>query len=128
ARTLARQVGQPVVDLARSHTTVSVERAVLRLAGVGGADPDGIPWVNRLVDAVIADVGLEHGVALPVFHALHRESAGDSAGDSADDIVLLAQKAAAGSVHFELPSGQQAVAAKRSARRAVEAGITRIDQ
>ena len=52
ARHLARRAGQPVVDLARTHTTVSVERAVLRLAGVTGADPDGIPWVNRLVDAV----------------------------------------------------------------------------
>ena len=40
---------------------------MLRLAGVTGADPDGIPWVNRLVDAVRADVGLGHGVALPVF-------------------------------------------------------------
>ena len=68
-----RRAGQPVVDLARSHTTVSVERAVLRLAGVTGADPDGIPWVNRLVDAVVADVGLGHGVALPVFDALARE-------------------------------------------------------
>ena len=56
--------------LAQTHTTVSVERAVLRLAGVQGADPDGIPWVNRLVDAVREQVGLEHGVALPVWDAL----------------------------------------------------------
>ncbi|MCW2642034.1 MAG: D-Lysine 56-aminomutase subunit alpha, partial [Dactylosporangium sp.] len=55
ARQLAVRAGRPVVDLARSHTTVSVERAVLRLAGVTGADADGIPWVNRLVDAVVAD-------------------------------------------------------------------------
>ncbi|MFL6169507.1 MAG: lysine 5,6-aminomutase subunit alpha TIM-barrel domain-containing protein, partial [Ornithinibacter sp.] len=34
ARTLARRAGKPVVDLARSHTTVSVERATLRLAGL----------------------------------------------------------------------------------------------
>src|SRR6185312_14455792 len=32
ARELARLAGQPVTDLARTHTTVSVERAVLRLA------------------------------------------------------------------------------------------------
>ena len=62
-----------MVELARSHTTVSVERATLRLAGIAGADPDGIPWVNRLVDAVVADVGLGHGVAVPVFDALTRE-------------------------------------------------------
>jgi beta-lysine 5,6-aminomutase alpha subunit len=68
ARALAARAGEPVVQLARSHTTASVERAVLRLAGITGADAEGIPWVNRLVDAVSADVGLGHGVALPVFH------------------------------------------------------------
>src|SRR4051812_37338490 len=93
ARVLAARAGQPVVDLARSHTTVSVERAVLRLAGVRGADSDGIPWVNRLVDAVRADVGLEHGVAVPVFHAMR--------GTGVDDVTVLAQKAAAGAVRFD---------------------------
>jgi beta-lysine 5,6-aminomutase alpha subunit len=120
ARRLAAKAGRPVVDLARSHTTVSVERAVLRLAGVTGADPEGIPWVNRLLDAVVADVGLGHGVALPVFDALAREGAGD--------LTLLAQKAAAGSVRFEVPSGKAATAATRAARRAVGAGIKRIDR
>ena len=42
------KAGRPIVDLAKQHTTVSVERATLRLAGLGGADPDGTPWVNRL--------------------------------------------------------------------------------
>src|SRR5688572_4877961 len=86
ARRLAAKAGRPVVDLARGHTTVSVERAVLRLAGVTGADPDGLPWVNRLVDAVVADAGLGHGVALPVFDAMAREGI--------SDVTLLAQKAA----------------------------------
>ena len=67
ARELARLAGQPVTDLARTHTTVSVERAVLRLAGLDGADEDGMPWVNRLTDAVRESVGLEHGVALPAW-------------------------------------------------------------
>src|SRR5215468_7695892 len=120
ARQLARRAGRPVVELARGHTTVSVERAVLRLAGVTGADPDGMPWVNRLVDAVAAEVGLGHGVALPVFDAL--------ASSGVDDLNLLAQKAAAGSVHFGLPSGAAATAARRAARRAVAAGIRQIDR
>ncbi len=124
ARSLARRAGRPVVDLARGHTTVSVERAVLRLAGVTGADPDGIPWVNRLVDQVRADVGLGHGVSLPVFHAL----TASGLSSSVDDLTLLAQKAAAGSVHFELPSQREAVAARRLARRCVAAGIKRIDR
>ncbi len=120
ARTLARKAGKPVVDLARTHTTVSVERAVLRLAGVTGADPDGIPWVNRLVDAVRADVGLGYGVAVPAFDAMAREGI--------EDLTVLAQKAAAGSVRFTVPSGAALTAAKRSARRAVAAGIKRIDR
>ncbi|MBA2768562.1 MAG: hypothetical protein H0U35_05430, partial [Sporichthyaceae bacterium] len=51
ARALAKRAGKPIVALARTHTTVSVERAVLRLGGVSGADAEGIPWVNRLVEA-----------------------------------------------------------------------------
>jgi beta-lysine 5,6-aminomutase alpha subunit len=121
ARQLARRAGAPVVKLARTHTTVSVERAVLRLAGITGADPDGIPWVNRLVDAVVADVGLGYGATLPAFHALAREGLGS-------DLTQLAQKAAAGSVRFSLPAGREATAARRAARRAVAAGIRRIDQ
>ena len=41
ARELARRAGEPVTELARTHTTVSVERAVLRLAGLDGADATG---------------------------------------------------------------------------------------
>src|SRR5215470_5853255 len=120
ARQLARRAGRPVVDLARSHTTVAVERAVLRLAGVRGADPDGIPWVNRLVDAVTEDVGLGHGVALPVWHAM--------AAEDITDVTLLAQKAAAGSVRFRVPTGKEAAAAARAARKATAAGIRQIDR
>ncbi|WP_238011019.1 lysine 5,6-aminomutase subunit alpha [Dactylosporangium sp. AC04546] len=118
ARRLAAAAGQPVVDLARQHTTVSVERAVLRLAGVAGADPDGIPWVNRLVDAVRDQVGLGHGVAVPVFDALRREGHAD--------LTLLAQKAAAGSVRFEVPA--KAGNVRKAAASAVRKGIQRIDQ
>lgn len=120
ARQLARRAGRPVVDLARTHTTVSVERAVLRLAGLTGADPEGTPWVNRLVDAVRADVDLSHGVALPVFDALAREPGGD--------LVGLAEKAASGSVRFTVPTGRAATSARRAARKAVAAGIRRIDR
>jgi len=119
ARSLARKVGQPIVRLARQHTTVSVERATLRLAGLGGADPDGTPWVNRLLDSVRADVPLEHGVALPVWDALLR--------GEAEDLLTLAQKASAGSVRFRLPEGRDATRARSAAGRAVGAGVRRID-
>jgi beta-lysine 5,6-aminomutase alpha subunit len=120
ARSLARKAGAPVVKLAKTHSTVSVERAVLRLAGLAGADVEGIPWVNRTVDAVRADCGLEHGVALPVWDALLREDAAD--------LTVLAQKAAAGSVTFRVPEGRDADRARKAATTAVGKGIARIDR
>jgi beta-lysine 5,6-aminomutase alpha subunit len=118
ARALARRAGKPVVTQAQRHTTVSVERAVLRLAGLEGADVEGIPWVNRLVDVVREQVGLEHGIALPVWDAMLREG---------DDLTTLAQRAAAGSVDFRIPEGKASVYAGRIARKDVSAGIRRID-
>jgi beta-lysine 5,6-aminomutase alpha subunit len=120
ARALARRAGRPVVKLARTHTTVSVERAVLRMAGVSGADADGIPWVNRLVDSVREQVGLEQGVAAPVWDALARSGAGD--------LTALAQRASSGSVTFRSPQGRDADRAHRAARRDVGRGIRTIDR
>ena len=119
ARALARKAGRPIVKLAKAHTTVSVERATLRLAGLHGADPDGTPWVNRLLDAVRGDVGLEHGVSLPVWDALVR--------GEAEDLATLAQKASAGSVRFRLPKGREATRATTAATRQVRAGIRQVD-
>ncbi|HEX3005473.1 MAG TPA: lysine 5,6-aminomutase subunit alpha [Angustibacter sp.] len=120
ARRLAKKAGAPVVRLARTHTTVSVERALLRLAGLAGADAERVPWVNHLVDAVRDQVGLEHGVALPVWDALARAEA--------PDLLTLAQKASAGAVDFRLPEGRDARRAATASRRAASAGIRTIDK
>ncbi|MGY1810992.1 lysine 5,6-aminomutase subunit alpha [Blastococcus sp. SYSU D00669] len=125
ARALAARAAQPVVDLAHRHTTVSVERAVLRLAGLTGTDPvtgdgraeDRVPWVNRVVDAVRDQVGLESGVALPVWHAL--------ASGTAPSLQALAEQVGAGTARFELPADPGP--ARAAARDAVAAGLTRID-
>src|SRR3954447_23271684 len=119
ARRLAQRAAAPVVELARTHSTVSVERAVLRLAGLTGADAEGIPWVNRLLDPVRAAAGLEHGVALPVWDALLQ-------GDHAD-LSVLAQKAAAGGVQFRVPAGRDLTRARTAAKKTVGGGIRRID-
>ena len=49
-RALADQVTAQVLELVRRHTTVSIERSVLRLLGFHGAGPRGVPWVNLMVD------------------------------------------------------------------------------
>ncbi|HEU5027825.1 MAG TPA: lysine 5,6-aminomutase subunit alpha [Spirillospora sp.] len=120
ARRLAARAAEPIIRMARSHTTVSVERALLRLAGLTGADDEGRPWANHLADAVRDQVGLEHGVALPVWDALlagpHR-----TLGD-------LARAAARGRVSFRLPAGTDAAHARDAASAAARAGIARIDR
>jgi beta-lysine 5,6-aminomutase alpha subunit len=120
ARRLARKAGAPVVKLAKTHTTVSVERALLRLAGLAGADHERVPWVNHLVDSVRDQVGIEHGVALPVWDALRR--------GEAEDLLVLAQKAASGSVSFRIPEGREATRVTTAARAAAARGVRRIDQ
>ncbi len=119
ARALARKAGRPIVELATSHSTVSVERATVRLAGLEGADQERVPWVNRLVDAVQQEVGLEYGVALPVWDALVR--------GQAPDLLTLAQKAATGGGGFRIPEGRDLIRARAAARKAVGTGIKRID-
>src|SRR5262245_741250 len=119
ARELAKLVGEPVTELARTHTTVSVERAVLRLAGLQGADPDGMPWVNRLADAIRDTVGLEHGVALPAWDALLT--------GGYDNLASLAEAAAQGKVAFRIPTGPDAAAARAAASTALAGGIRKID-
>ncbi len=121
ARTQAARLGRPVVELARSHTTVSVERATLRLAGLAGADHERVPWVNHLVDAVRSQVGIEHGVTTPVWDALRRQEA--------PDLLTLAQKASAGAVSFRVPEAKgEHTRARRAAMAAVRPGIRRIDR
>lgn len=50
ARELAGAIARPVLQFVRGHSTVAIERAVLRLLGVNGADPDGAPLANLCVD------------------------------------------------------------------------------
>jgi beta-lysine 5,6-aminomutase alpha subunit len=119
ARELARRAGEPITRLAQTHTTVSIERAVLRMAGLDGADADGMPWVNLLADAVRDTVGLEHGVALPAWDAMVR--------GGYPDLRTLAEQAAQGQVKFRLPTGAEAELARRASARAAGNGVEVID-
>ncbi|HEV2780280.1 MAG TPA: lysine 5,6-aminomutase subunit alpha [Actinophytocola sp.] len=124
ARRLAARAAEPVIALARAHTTVAVERATLRLAGITGADTGhragDVPWVNRVVDTVREHCGLEHGVALPVFHALRQH---DLAG-----LTELAEATAAGQIRYTLPKGREATRALSAARTAIGRGLRTIDR
>ena len=93
---------------------------MLRLAGLDGADDEGMPWVNRLADAIRETAGLEHGVALPAWDAL--------LSGGYPDLQALARDAAAGRYKFRVPEGRDAEAAQAAATAALRPGIAAIDR
>ncbi|NLD51285.1 MAG: D-lysine 5,6-aminomutase subunit alpha, partial [Clostridiales bacterium] len=66
AAAIARQV-QEFID---RHTTVSVERSVLRLLGVDGIDSFDVPLPNLMVDEIRRQGDLSLGIARPLAAAL----------------------------------------------------------
>jgi beta-lysine 5,6-aminomutase alpha subunit len=63
ARAVAGQVTAPVLDMIARHSTVSIERTVLRLFDLGGAGPGGVPLVNLMVDRLKQAGVLARGAA-----------------------------------------------------------------
>ncbi|MEV6608453.1 lysine 5,6-aminomutase subunit alpha [Kutzneria sp. NPDC051319] len=124
ARALAACAAEPVIELARAHTTVAVERATLRLAGITGADTThragDVPWVNRVVDTIREQCGLEHGSVLPAFHALREHDLGS--------LTELAEATAAGQIQFAVPTGKDATQAAKAAKTAVAKGLRTVDR
>jgi beta-lysine 5,6-aminomutase alpha subunit len=64
SRRAAGNIADSVLKFAKKHSTVAIERAVLRLMGVEGADADGVPLVNRVVDMALKEGLLGQGIAV----------------------------------------------------------------
>jgi beta-lysine 5,6-aminomutase alpha subunit len=71
-RALADAVTAQVLGFVERHTTVSIERTVLRLFGLHDAGPRGIPLVNVAVDALHEKKLLGRGAAYWMGYALRR--------------------------------------------------------
>jgi len=63
ARDLARRITGAVMPFIEAHTTTAIERAVVRLFGVEGAGPDGVPLPNLVVSSLQELGGLGRGAA-----------------------------------------------------------------
>jgi beta-lysine 5,6-aminomutase alpha subunit len=74
-RALARQVAGEIQAFIDRHTTVAIERTVLRAYGIEGADPDGVPLVNTCVERVRAAGRLGRGIAAALAEKLIRGAA-----------------------------------------------------
>jgi len=53
------------------HSTVSVERSVLRLLGIDGIDEFSVPISNKIVDNVVEKGDISLGISLYIANALH---------------------------------------------------------
>ncbi len=120
ARVLAARICRPVEEMIEAHTTVAIERAVLRLCGLDGAVGEGVdarPFPNLVVEAVRDQVGLGRGVAVPVFDLMLRDGV---------TISEVAERVVSGKGSFRWPddpteaSEASAEAAREADRRILE--------
>jgi beta-lysine 5,6-aminomutase alpha subunit len=71
SREVAQEIIEPIFELIRRNTTVSVERTVLRLFGMSDAGPNGVPLPNLMTDRLRAAGVLNRGAAYWYGRALH---------------------------------------------------------
>lgn len=69
-RNLAESIALDVQSFIDKHSTVSVERTVLRLLGIDGVDEFNVPFPNRIVDNVLRNGDISLGISLYIANAL----------------------------------------------------------
>jgi beta-lysine 5,6-aminomutase alpha subunit len=117
ARRLSREIAAPVSTFIAAHSTVAVERSVLRLLGVDGVCADDAPVPNRVLER-LGPGRLSGGAARPI-GALVAET-----GRTPDDV---ASALAEGTLDASLADGVPEAAARGALERYVRAAIARID-
>jgi beta-lysine 5,6-aminomutase alpha subunit len=115
-RELAAAIVAPVEAFIAGHSTVSVERAVLRLIGVDGVTLEEVPLPNAVLDA-LGPARRAGGVALPFGQAL---------AETGLEPAALAQEIAADRYAFERSAHAPQEAARAALQPFVERGLARI--
>ena len=70
-RALAKEIASDVQAYIDKHTTVAVERTILRLLDIDGVDDFGRPLVNTVIDHIIEVGNLSKGVSHYLGYAVH---------------------------------------------------------
>ncbi len=117
ARSLARAIAAPVGAFIDAHSTVAVERSILRLLGVDGVGRDDIPVPNLVLER-IGEARLRSGAARTL-GALVAET-----GRTPDDV---ASALADGSLDVALAARTPEAAARGALERYVRGALVRID-
>ncbi|MBL6975760.1 MAG: D-lysine 5,6-aminomutase subunit alpha, partial [Deltaproteobacteria bacterium] len=84
-RLAAGAVADDVLAFTSKRTTVSMERATLRLMGVEGANEQGTPLVNLVVESAVRHGLLGRGIAMPFGRAM--AACGQNASETAARIA-----------------------------------------
>jgi beta-lysine 5,6-aminomutase alpha subunit len=116
-RELAVAIVEPVETFIARHSTVSVERAVLRLLGVDGITPEEVPLPNAIVES-LRPTERSRGVALTFGKAL---------AESGLDPAALAEAIALGRFALDRFDATPEEAARGALRPHVNAALARID-
>ncbi|MBD5635844.1 MAG: D-lysine 5,6-aminomutase subunit alpha [Candidatus Eremiobacteraeota bacterium] len=117
ARRLATAIARPISDFIADHSTLAVERSVLRLLGVDGVGPDDAPVPNRVLER-LGPGRLGGGVARYI-GALTAET-----GRTPDDV---ASALAEGTLDVTLADGVPEAAARGALAGYVRRSLARID-
>ncbi|GAC1657632.1 MAG: D-lysine 5,6-aminomutase subunit alpha [Vulcanimicrobiaceae bacterium] len=115
-RELAHRISDPVSAFIAEHSTVSVERSVLRLLGVDGVGRDEVPLPNLIVDSLRAEQRAR-GVAGLFGAALAETGLAPQA---------LAHAVASGDILVGSYETVPAAAARGALKKHVEGGLSRV--
>jgi beta-lysine 5,6-aminomutase alpha subunit len=115
-RSLSAAIAAPVEAFIAAHSTVSVERAVLRLLGLDGVGRDEIPVPNVVVES-LASPTLARGVAVSIGKVVAETGLTPAAAGAA---------IAAGELDFERFAATPDAAARAALAPYVEAGLRRL--
>jgi beta-lysine 5,6-aminomutase alpha subunit len=115
-RELARVIAEPVEAFIAAHSTLSVERTVLRLLGVDGIGAEDVPVPNLIVEA-LSPQERERGVALPFGRAL---------AETGLDPAALGEAIALGRYTLAEFAATPEAAARGALRPHVEAALARV--
>ena len=98
-------IAQDLKGMIDQHTTVSVERTILRLLGIDGVNAFDVPYVNCVVDHIKQAGDIGKGVAHYLSYAMHKTGLTPQAiaeGISADEINLFSYEEDADSPYLEV--------------------------
>jgi beta-lysine 5,6-aminomutase alpha subunit len=118
-RRIAGEIADDVQRYISRHTSVGVERTVVRAYGVEGVDDQGVPLVNALVERLHAKKGLGRGASFYLGRELLRGAAG---------VQEAAERLAFGPEIDLSPGGVSPEQAKGALEKHTDQALSRIDQ